>query len=46
MTTDLQIAYGESKPTAAKFAADFIADMKASGFIAEAIKRAGLRGAN
>jgi len=46
MTTDLQIAYGKGKPAAAKFATDFIADMKASGFIAEAIKRAGLRGAN
>jgi polar amino acid transport system substrate-binding protein len=45
MPTELQIAYGKSKSVAAKFAANFIADMKASGFIKSAIERAGLQGA-
>ena len=45
MTTELQIAYGKGKPAAAAYVAAFIAEMEATGFLREAITRAGLRGA-
>ena len=45
MTAELQIAFGKGKPVAAEFVADFIKEMKASGFLKEAIQRAGLQGA-
>jgi polar amino acid transport system substrate-binding protein len=45
MTVEFQIALGKGKPAAAEFVADFIREMKASGFLKEAIQRAGLQGA-
>jgi polar amino acid transport system substrate-binding protein len=45
MTTELQIAFGKNKSAAAQYVTDFVVEMKANGFLKDAIRRAGLRGA-